>query len=330
MPPPPSSYEKLKMLGKGAFGSVFLVQSIQGGEPLVMKEVSLRGLSRKERQTTLNEVDILKKVVHPNVIAYRDSFSTIDVLCICMEHAPGGDLTALIGSKRQSRSRFTEAAVVKMAYELTSALSYLHHELHLLHRDLKPQNVFVGSDGSMKLGDFGLSKQLAATNALAKTLCGTPLYMSPELCAGKTYNRAADVWALGCVLFEAMSLQAPWQQYASMGINALLQLIARTGTLDLRGVKKHYSRALCEFLERLLAKSATQRPALSTLLPLPLFEHLHAAAAPGLHASPPPCTATAASTPSGMPCAPPAAAPPAAAAAVAAAAAASVSVTALA
>ena len=65
-----------------------------------------------------------------------------------------------------------------------------------------PSQVFVASDGSMKLGDFGLSKQLAATNALAKTLCGTPLYMSPELCAGETYNRAADVWALGCVLFE--------------------------------------------------------------------------------------------------------------------------------
>ena len=74
-------------------------------------------------------------------------------------------------------------------------------DLHL-HLHLHPQNVFVASDGSMKLGDFGLSKQLAATNALAKTLCGTPLYMSPELCAGETYNRAADVWALGCVLFE--------------------------------------------------------------------------------------------------------------------------------
>ena len=197
-----SSYKKLKKLGKGSFGSVYLVQPNAGGEPLVMKEVSLRGLSRKDRQATINEVSILKKVVHPNVIAYRDHFMSADMLCICMEHAPGGDLTALISSKRRSGERFAEGVVLRMAYELTSALSYFHHDLHLLHRDLKPQNVFVASDGSMKLGDFGLSKQLAATNALAKTLCGTPLYMSPEICAGETYNRAADVWALGCVLFE--------------------------------------------------------------------------------------------------------------------------------
>eukprot|EP00321_Phaeocystis_globosa_P018701 CAMPEP_0118813124 /NCGR_PEP_ID=MMETSP1162-20130426/2732_1 /TAXON_ID=33656 /ORGANISM="Phaeocystis Sp, Strain CCMP2710" /LENGTH=315 /DNA_ID=CAMNT_0006742889 /DNA_START=25 /DNA_END=968 /DNA_ORIENTATION=+ len=284
-----SSYKKLKKLGKGSFGSVYLVQRSEGGEPLVMKEVSLRGLSRKDRQATINEVSILKKVVHPNVIAYRDSFQTIDMLCICMEHAPGGDLTALISTKRRSGERFAEGLVIKMAYELTSALAYFHHELHLLHRDLKPQNVFVASDGSMKLGDFGLSKQLAATNALAKTLCGTPLYMSPELCAGETYNRAADVWALGCVLFEVMGLQPPWQQYATQGINRLMQLIARTGTLDLRGCKAHYSAALCEYLEKLLAKRASQRPALATLLPLPLFAHLHDAATPS--ALPPPRTA---------------------------------------
>ena len=134
-----SSYKKLKKLGKGSFGSVYLVQPTAGGEPLVMKEVSLRGLSRKERQATINEVSILKKVVHPNVIAYANSFSTADMLCICMEHAPGGDLTALISSKRRSGERFAESVVLKMAYELTSALSYFHHDLHLLHRDLKPQ-----------------------------------------------------------------------------------------------------------------------------------------------------------------------------------------------
>ena len=103
-----SSYRKLKKLGKGSFGSVFLVQPTAGGEPLVMKEVSLRGLGRKDRQSTINEVSILKKVVHPNVIAYRDSFQTADLLCICMEHAPGGDLTALISAKRRSGERFTE------------------------------------------------------------------------------------------------------------------------------------------------------------------------------------------------------------------------------
>ena len=224
------SYKKIKQVGKGSFGTVHLVEPVQGGERLIMKEISLRGQSRKQRQQTIGEVEILKKVVHPNAVAYRDSFTAGDLLCICMEYAPGGDLAGLIKLKRLSGSRFTESEVLKIGYELTSALAYCHHELHLLHRDLKPGNIFVGADGSMKLGDFGLSKQLANTNALALTMCGTPLYMSPELCEGKPYDRGADVWALGCVLLEVCTLKPPWSEVnARIGINQLMQ-VATTAT----------------------------------------------------------------------------------------------------
>ena len=129
-----SSYRKLKKLGKGSFGSVFLVQPTAGGEPLVMKEVSLRGLGRKDRQSTINEVSILKKVVHPNVIAYRDSFQTADLLCICMEHAPGGDLTALISAKRRSGERFTEVWPPPAPTPVAAAVLAHRPPLHCSHR----------------------------------------------------------------------------------------------------------------------------------------------------------------------------------------------------
>ena len=100
--------------------------------------------------------------------------------------------------------------VLKVFWQLTSALAYCHHDLHMLHRDLKPQNVFLAANGDVKLGDFGLAKVIEATLALAQTQCGTPLYMSPELCLGQEYNRAADVYATGCILYELMTLTAPW------------------------------------------------------------------------------------------------------------------------
>merc|ERR1719482_2141178 len=105
----------------------------------------------------------------------------------------------------------------------------------MLHRDLKPANVFLSATSDVKLGDFGLAKALEATCALANTQCGTPVYMSPELCLGKDYNRAADVYALGCVLYELMTLTMPWadvQHNQAGGMSALLWKIA-SSTLDL-------------------------------------------------------------------------------------------------
>eukprot|EP00966_Prymnesium_polylepis_P281530 6504977-Prymnesium_polylepis.2 len=154
-----------------------------------MKEITLKGLSAKERDATLNEVRVLKKLSHPHVVAYKDSHSLGETLNICMEYAAGGDLAGRIAAKQSVGTRFEEAAVLRIAYQLSSALAYCHHDVKMLHRDLKPQNVFLSARGDVKLGDFGLSKALAASAALAVTQCGTPLYMSPELCEGKPYDR---------------------------------------------------------------------------------------------------------------------------------------------
>ena len=88
---------------------------------------------------------------------------------------------------------------MRILAQCVDALSYCHHTCHLLHRDLKPGNIFLTSDGDVKLGDFGISTTLTSTNALARTQCGTPLYMSPELAHGLPYDVGADVWAAGLV-----------------------------------------------------------------------------------------------------------------------------------
>ena len=203
-------WKKLREIGKGSFGLVYLVQRGNDDRKFVMKEVSLRGLPRAELINTQNEVAVLRKLKHPHIIAIEEALVVDETLCIVMEWAEGKDLSALIAQRKQQNRPFTEEEVLKIFWQLCSALAYCHHDCHMLHRDLKPQNVFMAANGDVKLGDFGLAKVIEATCALAKTQCGTPVYMSPELCLGQDYNRGADVYALGCILYELMTLTPPW------------------------------------------------------------------------------------------------------------------------
>ena len=195
-------YTKLSLIGRGSFGAVWLVRHTKkGGESLVLKEVVTQGLSASEVRATKQEISVLKRVNHPHIIGYVTTFEENGLTNIVMEFAAGGDLARLIAKRSKEKgARFTETEMRRYAVQLGGALEYLHGEVHLLHRDIKPKNVFLSGDGDVRLGDFGLSKVLKEVSGVAETQVGTPLYMSPELCAGKPYDRSADVWAFGCTL----------------------------------------------------------------------------------------------------------------------------------
>ena len=225
-------YSKTKLIGSGSFGSCFLATDKRTGETCVMKEVSLKGADSKELERACNEATVLRRLKHPNLIAYIDS--QVDraeaKLILLMEWAQGGDLGTAISEKKQrplriGGPRFSEDECLKMAAQACSALAYCHHTLFLLHRDIKPQNIFLSASGDVKIGDFGISKCLSASHGLALTKCGSPVYMSPELCSGRPYDRGCDTWALGCVLYEMMTLQTPWldQMRPRQGMLALMQ-----------------------------------------------------------------------------------------------------------
>ena len=267
----PKLYTKVKSLGKGSFGTVFLVAHKESGELLVMKEVWLRGLSQQESLRQAKEVSFLKRLNHPHLTAYRASHVETSslTLFIILEYCDGGDLGSRIVRQAKKGPPFAEPLAVKWLAQCASALAYCHHELKLLHRDIKPANVLLtGAEDDVKIADFGLSKSLAASHMQANTQLGTPLYMSPELCQGAPYDRSADVWALGCTLYHAMALQPPWSSVPTGGkgggMNGMMSLIRRiiAEPLDFAPLRSHFSEALCGLVASMVAKEQSARPQL--------------------------------------------------------------------
>ena len=115
-----------------------------------------------------------------------------------MEYCGGGDLRTYIKKLKQP---LPEDQVMFWFKQMVSGINYIH-ERKILHRDLKPDNIFLTSWFQLKIGDFGLSKCLSRTFDMASTWCGTPVYMAPEVLGGKPYDQKADMWGLGCVLYE--------------------------------------------------------------------------------------------------------------------------------
>jgi len=122
-----------------------------------------------------------------------------------MEFCECGDLASAIKDWKKEGGTFSEEEILNWFIQICIALEYIHGR-KILHWDIKSQNIFLTSNGTVKLGDFGISKLLETTNEAAMTVVGTPYYMSPEVCENKPYTFKSDVWALGCVLYELCTL----------------------------------------------------------------------------------------------------------------------------
>jgi hypothetical protein len=169
------AYTKLKAVGKGSFGQIWLVRHTQkGGESVVLKEVNLKKLSTNEVAAAKREIDVVKKASHEHIVGFVNTFELEGVVGLVMEYAPAGDLGSAI-TKRVSagRTRFPESQITTLCVQLASALDYLHESLQLLHRDVKPANIFMTEAGDVKLGVRHLRPPPARTrpHALVRADC---------------------------------------------------------------------------------------------------------------------------------------------------------------
>jgi serine/threonine protein kinase len=253
-------YVKIKALGKGSFGSAILIRRKSDGELLVVKEVNLSKMSSKEREEARNECKVLQSLRHPNIVRYIEHYELRGILYIVMEYADGGDLSHKI--KEGNGRGLKEPTIMYYFSQLSLAIEYLHSR-HVLHRDIKTMNIFLMKNGTVKLGDFGISTVLRNTMGMANTVCGTPYYFSPELCKNRPYNNRSDIWAMGVVLYEMMTTKHP---YDANSMQQLMQRIVRSAYAP---VPTTYSRELRQLLDACLEKEPMRRPNIKQLLSFP-------------------------------------------------------------
>mmetsp|Transcript_4643 Transcript_4643/g.11518 ORF Transcript_4643/g.11518 Transcript_4643/m.11518 type:complete len:644 (-) Transcript_4643:106-2037(-) len=190
-------YEEGDELGRGAFAVVKLCTHKNTKEKWAVKEVDKKQVGNDMAQLD-REIDILKKVNHPNIIALKDVFDSPDILYIVTELATGGELFDRIVEKTQ----YAEKDAIPLVRQLLSAIAYLH-KAGIVHRDLKPENLLLGDrtdSAAVKVADFGLSKVIDPSVMMA-TSCGTPSYVAPEVLQAKGYGKAVDMWSIGVITY---------------------------------------------------------------------------------------------------------------------------------
>jgi NIMA (never in mitosis gene a)-related kinase 1/4/5 len=224
-----SQYKFIKVVGTGTSGRALLVQDTTSKSQtlLVLKEIRLNEWTTlEEKMQAKKEIGILSMLSHPNVIRYLSSFEDTQHLYIAMEYADGGDLYSFLRNKKAcvpssdkgSSCPMDESLVRCYFHQICLAIQYLHQR-KILHRDLKTKNIFLtGHQSCIKLGDFGIARFLNGTMELASTAIGTPYYLSPEICAGQPYGYKSDVWALGCVLYELLTLTHAFDAKTMQGL----------------------------------------------------------------------------------------------------------------
>ncbi|XP_026742685.1 serine/threonine-protein kinase fused [Trichoplusia ni] len=210
------SYVVISFIGEGSFGRVFKAKHKETDAVVALKVIRKKGRSVKDLKNLRQECDIQRQLKHPNIIRMIDSFDTESELVVVTEYAEK-ELHSILAKE----GCLNEDQVKKITWDLVSALYYLHSH-RVLHRDLKPQNVLLDSSGCAKLCDFGLARIMTNATHILTSIKGTPLYMAPELIEEKPYDHQADLWSLGCIVYELIAGQPP---FCTMSIWQLVRMI---------------------------------------------------------------------------------------------------------
>ena len=152
---------------------------------------------------------------------------------------------------------FPEKKVWDYVHQIASALKHMH-EKRIMHRDLKPANIFIDQQGSLKVGDLGLSRQLSSQTFEAFSRVGTPLYMSPEVLQGKGYDWKSDVWSLGCIAYELCTLRSPFREGDKENLS-LYDLFQRITKGQIPPLSERYSQELRQLVAAMLNHDPDKR-----------------------------------------------------------------------
>jgi serine/threonine-protein kinase ULK2 len=204
-----------KPIGKGAFSRVYKGLNVENDQVIAIKVIDKIQLKQDLVKRLHDEINLLMYLDHDNIIEYIDFLEDEDNFYVILEYCAGGDL-----SNKIKKGCLSEEQAKYYMQQLISALKYLKTK-NLVHRDLKPQNILLSADyKTIKLTDFNFARELFE-NELAQTLCGSPLYMAPEIIQKNDYTSKSDLWSVGLILYEMV-----------YGINPYIDAVNTVDLLD--------------------------------------------------------------------------------------------------
>ena len=219
---PNKMYDVGAKIGSGTFSSVRECLNKKTNELVALKRVDL-SRCRDNMPKLKKEVDLIKQLSHPNIVKLIDSFETQESFYMVLEYIPNSDLINTILESKY----YSEQDIGGVIHNLVSALQYLH-SLDIVHRDVKVENVLVQKSKTgmkkLKLCDFGLATKMKDKKSMLKTVCGTPIYMAPEVILQQGYDHKVDLWAVGVVLY-LLTLGTPPFSSPSKDFNIIFDVI---------------------------------------------------------------------------------------------------------
>ena len=253
------NFDIIEKLGEGSYSTVYKVKRKLDNQIYALKKVKLLNLNEREKKNSLNEVRILASIKSKYVISYKEAFfdEKDSTLGMVMEYADNGDLHQKILEHKKSMKYFDEIEIWKIFIQIVKGLKALH-DLQILHRDLKSANVFLFKNGSAKLGDLNVSK--VAKRGLGYTQTGTPYYASPEIWKDLPYDNKSDIWSLGCVLYEMITLHTPFR---AKNMDALYKKVLGG---DIGKLPEQFSDDLNQIVQLLLKVNSNKRPNCNDIL----------------------------------------------------------------
>ena len=254
------AYTAIRFLGKGGFGEAYLVKSNMTKKNYVMKSINFELLDEKNKLYTINEAILLKNIDHPNIIKFKEVFEVKKPniqLIIIMEYAENGDLNKLLEININKKIYFKENILINWLCQICSALKYIHYK-KIIHRDIKPANIFMNNLGQIKLGDFGISKNLKNLE-LASSFVGSAYYTAPEMIYEEKYSYEIDIWALGVTFYELMNLKKPFRaEYPAIYLEIKNKEVDEMNNI--------YSKPFRNLIYQMLKKNPKDRPKADDIL----------------------------------------------------------------
>ena len=268
------NFQKIRTIGKGNYGEIFLIRSKKTGREYALKAIIINNMTKKKVPNLMREVDNLKKLNHPNIISFKCAFTSnikAELLNIMTEYADNGDLNRKLEENRKEKKYFKENQLLDWLIQISLALKYIHKQ-NIIHRDIKPSNIFLMKNNTVKLGDFGISKNIEIFHK-TNTFIGTPAYLAPEIILNKGYSLEADIFSLGTTFCHLMALELPFEggNIDDIYKNILerkknKKILNKEKNNYIQNILDNYSKEFLDLIDELMSQNPKNRPTAEQIL----------------------------------------------------------------